>query len=113
MTKTPEQIVADFVKHHKLAERNLHNAYAASLKMAKGVEDGIKAGMVRGLDAKSFIWKHREAVGKIAEAAAFLADLHKDGTAIAQTNGVDLGSLDSVGGVTIPVPEFSVMDGGR
>lgn len=113
MAHTKEEIVASFVKNHAVAERALNTAYKAALKMAKDVEEGIKLGMVSGLDAKSFIWEHREAVGEVAKAAAFLAELHKTGTAIAQSNGVDLGRLESVGGVTIPIPEFTVMDGGR
>lgn len=113
MTRTKEEITAAFVKNHAIAERALNTAYKSALKMAKDVEDGIKLGMVSGLDAKSFIWEHREAPGKIAEASAHLATLHKTGTAIAQSNGVDLGRLETVGGVTIPAPEFTTMDGGR
>lgn len=112
MTRTKEEITAAFVKNHAVAEKALNTAYKAALKMAKDVEEGIAAGMVSGLDAKSFIWEHRAAPGKIAEVAANLATLHKAGTSIAQANGVDLGRIETVGGVTIPIPEFSTMGGG-
>lgn len=112
MARTKEEITASFVKNHAVAERALNTAYKAELNMAKDVEEGIKLGMVAGLEAKSFIWEHRAAPGKVAEAAAYLATLHKTGTAIAQANGVDLGRIETVGGVTIPVPEFSTMGGG-
>lgn len=102
MQKEPEQIVADFVKDHALVDKHLAIAYKAALRMAKNAEEGIKIGMVRQLAAKSFLAGHRAGAGEIAAAAATFADLHIIGTEHAKANGVDLGSLTSVGGVQLP-----------
>ena len=50
---------------------------------------------------KQFLAEHRELPGIITHAAAFAARLHNTGTAIAEDNGVDLGSVTSVGGVML------------
>lgn len=113
MAKTPEDIVASFVANHALVDKHLAAAYRAALKMAKDTEEGIKVGMVSQLDAKSFLARHRAAAGDIAAVAATFSDLHVSGVAIAKANNVDLGTLTTVGGVALPVPEFSTMDGGR
>ncbi len=101
MARTPEQIVEAFVKNHALLDKHLAAAHKVAQKMAKDVEEGIGLGMVRGLEAKSFLAGHRKLPGVVADAALYGSELHKQGTKIAQDNGVDLGSLTTVGGVTI------------
>lgn len=116
MTASSEEmgeIVAKFVTNHKLVDKHLALAYRASLKMAKDAEDGIKGGMIaKGLEAKGFLAKHRELPGLIAHAADFAADLHIAGTDIATANGVDVGTIDNVGGVPFPQPDFHTEGGG-
>lgn len=102
MAKTKEDIVSDFVSNHAIIDKHLAAAYEAGLRMAKQVEVGISAGMVTQLAAKTFLAKHRAAAGRIADVAAEFADLHVTGTEHAKRNGVDLGSLISVGGVALP-----------
>lgn len=110
MPKTPDEIVSAFVADHAIVDKHLAAAYRAALRMAKNVEEGIKAGMLKPLQAKSFLAEHRGAAGKIADVAADFADLHVIGTEHAKANGVDLGSLTSVGGVQLlPQPK----SGGR
>ncbi len=113
MARTPEEIVSAFVTNHALVDKHLAAAYKAALKMAKDVEEGIKAGMSTQIEAKSFLAQHRAAAGSVAEVAAIFAELHRDGTESAKANGVDLGRLTTVGGVALPEPEFTTMDGGR
>lgn len=113
MAKEPSDIVAAFVANHALVDKHLASAYRAAMKMAKDVEEGIKAELVTQLDAKLFLAQHRAAVGEIAKVAALFAELHKTGTEIAKANGVDLGRLTSVGGVQLPEPDFTTMGGGR
>lgn len=110
MARTPEQIVEAFVKNHALLDKHLAAAHKVAQKMAKDVEEGLGLGMVRGLDAKSFLASHRKLPGVVADSALFAAELHKQGTRIAQDNGVDTGSLTSVGGVAIG--GISIMGGG-
>lgn len=112
-TKTPEEIVSDFVSNHAIVDKHLAIAFKAAQRMAEDVEAGIKAGLSTQLEAKSFLAAHRAAAGEIAAVAYNFADLHITGTEIAKRNGVDLGRLTSVGGVQLPEPEVSVMDGGR
>lgn len=109
MAKTPEEIVASFVKNHALADKHLAAAFKAAERMVKDVDEGIRANMVTQLEAKLFQAKHRAAPGLIATAATALAELHIEGTAIAKRNKVDVGKLTSVGGVPLVVTK----DGGR
>lgn len=109
MAKTPEDIVASFVKNHALADKHLAAAFKAAERMAKDVDEGIRANMVTQLEAKLFQAQHRAAPGLIAAAAVALAELHIKGTELAQRNKVDLGKLTSVGGVPLVVTK----DGGR
>lgn len=102
MQKTPEQIVSAFVKDHAIVDKHLAAAYKAALRMARSAEEGIKIGMVKQFEAKSFLAEHRAAAGEIAAVAAVFADLHIIGTEHAKANGVDLGSMTSVGGVQLP-----------
>jgi len=102
MQKTPEEIVSAFVKDHAIVDKHLAAAYKAALRMAKNVDEGIKIGMVTQIAAKQFQSKHRAAAGEIASVAAVFADLHVIGTEHAKANGVDLGSMTSVGGVSLP-----------
>lgn len=111
-TRSPEDIVAAFVKNHALVDKHLAAAYQAALAMAKDTEEGISTGMMSdALDAKDFLATHRELPGLIARSASFAADLHKRGTAIAKANGVDLGSVTTVGGVLFG--GIVIMGGGR
>lgn len=110
MPRTPEQIVEAFVKNHALLDKHIAAAHKIAQKMEKDVEEGLGLGMVRGLEAKSFLAGHRKLPGVVADSALFAAELHKQGTKIAQDNGVDTGSLTSVGGVTIG--GFTTMGGG-
>lgn len=109
----PADIVARFVKNHALVDKHLALAYRAAQAMARDVEDGIKAGMTTQLEAKSFLADHRAAAGDIASVASTFSALHVKGVEIAKANGADLGSLTTVGGVALPVPEFTVFGGGR
>jgi hypothetical protein len=82
--------------------------------MAKIAEEGLKLGMIAdGMEAKDYIWSLRAALGKIADAGKAYAALHPTGTAHAKANGVDLGKITEAGGVKLPQPEFTTMDGGR
>lgn len=110
MARTPEEIVEAFVKNHALLDKHIAAAHKVAQKMTKDVEEGLGLGMVRGLEAKSFLAGHRKLPGVVADAALFAAELHTQGTKIAQDNGVDTGSLTSVGGVTIG--GFTTMGGG-
>ncbi len=113
MAKEPADIVAAFVENHALVDKHLAAAYRAAMKMAKDVEEGIKAGMTTQIEAKLFLAQHRAAAGDIADVAATFAALHSQGSGIAQRNGVDLGRLTTVGGVELPQPEIVIMGGGR
>lgn len=114
MTATPESVVSTCVNCHSLNDRDLAKVYNHQEKMIKAVEDGLELGMIKdGMAAKQFIWGHRAALGKIAEAAKALADLHPLGTAFAKENGVDLGKITNAGGIDLPQPEFTTFDGGR
>lgn len=113
MSRSPEEIVSRFVKNHELVDKHLALAYKAGLAMAKEVEEGLKAGMVAGIPAKTFLAAHRAAAGEIAAVAERYANLHELGYAHAQANGITLGRITRVGGVDLPQPEFTTMDGGR
>lgn len=102
MQKTPEEVVGAFVKDHALVDKHLAAAYKAAIRMAKNVEVGIVMGMVKQLEAKSFLAEHRAAAGEIAAVAETFAELHIIGTGHAKANGVDLGSMSSIGGVSLP-----------
>lgn len=109
MAKTPEEIVANFVRNHALVDKHLAAAFKAAERMVKDTDEGIRANMVTQLEAKLFQAQHRAAPGLIAAAAAAFAELHIKGTELAQRNKVDLGKLTSVGGVPLIVTK----DGGR
>ena len=110
---TPETVVSECVNGHALADKNLAKAYRNQERMLKAVEEGLGLGMIAdGMAAKQFIWGHRVALGKIAEAALALANLHPTGTAFAKANGADLGKITNAGGIDLPQPEFTVMSGG-
>lgn len=113
MAKEPVDIVSACVTSHASIDRHLARAYREGEKMIKAVEEGLKLGMIPdGMAAKDFIWSHRAALGRIAEAGKAYAAIHPTGTAHAQANGVDLGKITEAGGVKLPQPEFTTMGGG-
>lgn len=112
MDKT--QVVSTCVECHAFNDRYLAKVYRRQETQVKAVVEGLKLGMIPdGMDAKIYLWKQRVALGKIAEAALYLAEAHPVGTAHAKANGADLGKITEAGGVKLPQPEFSTMDTGR
>lgn len=112
-TQDPSSIVAQFVENHVQIDKYLTRAHRVAQRMAENVEDGLRAGMLSGIEAKQFLASHRAATGKVAEVAMIFADLHHTGYEIAKANGITLGRITSVGGVDLPQPEFTTFDGGR
>ncbi|TWD58070.1 hypothetical protein FB480_101825 [Agrobacterium vitis] len=109
-----EDVVAQCVESHAAIERYLSKAYNRQNMMIAAVEQGIAAGMIAdGCEAKKFLWAHKAALGKIAEAGLALAELHPVGTQHAKANGADLGRITEVGGITLPQPEMSTFSGTR
>lgn len=109
-----EKVVATCVKSHAMIERHLSEAYSLQEAMVEAIEKGIADGMIAdGAEAKKFLWGHKAALGKIADAGLALADLHPIGTQHAKANGVDLGRITEVGGITLPEPEMSTFSGTR
>jgi len=113
MTKT--EIVTRGVKAQAVIDKNLAGAHRAAVQYAKVIEDAVKGGMFgSGLEAKHMLAQARSLPGKIAEAAALAAELHISGTELAVANDVDLGTVETVGGVTFVRREdgMSTMSGG-
>jgi hypothetical protein len=109
-----EDVVATCVESHAMIERQLSKAYNRQEVMVDAIEKGIASGMIAdGCEAKKFLWGHKVALGKIAEAGLALADLHPIGTQHAKDNGADLGRITEVGGITLPQPEISTFSGTR
>lgn len=112
--KEPSEIVSACVTGHASIDRHLARAYSEGEKMLKAVEDGLELGMIPdGMAAKDFIWSHRAALGKIADAGKAYAAVHPTGTDHAKANGADLGKITEAGGIKLPQPEFEVFGGGR
>lgn len=108
---TKEEVVSDGVDAQALMDRHLTKAIKAAERYGKAIEGAINTEMFSSaLEAKLMLAQARALSGKIAECAAEAARLHISGTALAVANGVDLGSVTTVGGV--PFPGMSTMGGG-
>lgn len=100
---TPEiktAIVERGVKSQALLDKHLASAHKQAKAYEKVIEAGVSNGFFSsGLEAKLHLAKTRMIAGKIAEAAALAAELHIVATQVTTDNGVDLGSVTTVGGV--------------
>lgn len=98
-----KDIVTADAKAHKELDTALTSARKASLKIEELVEEGVKANMVKALEAKLRIHQARQITGMIADVGAASAQMHIDHTAVAVKNKVDAGGLTDVAGVTLPI----------
>lgn len=114
--KTKEDAVDLGVKAQALIDKHLTAARKAANQYADAIETAIETGMFSSrLEAKRMLAEARALPGKIAECAQAAADLHISGTALAVANGVDLGTVATVGGIAWPEPaegEMTTFGGG-
>lgn len=97
-----KDIVSAMSAQHKALDAALTSARKASLAIEGLVEEGVRANMVKGLEAKLRIHQARAITGYIADAGQASAQMHIDHTAVAIKNKVDTGGLIEVAGVTLP-----------
>lgn len=98
-----KDIVSAMSVQHKALDAALTSARKAALEIEGLVEEGVKAGMVKALEAKLRVHQARSITGYIADAGMASAQMHIDHTAVAVKNKVDSGGLIEVSGVTLPV----------
>lgn len=95
-----QDIVERGVKAQALIDKHLAAAHKQAASYAKVIEDAVEDGFfTSGLEAKRMLAEARSLPGKIAECAMLAAILHQSGTQLAIDNDVDLGTVQTVGGV--------------
>lgn len=98
---TIEDIVTAGVTAQASIDKHLARAYQKAEALTRATERGVEEGMVQGIAAKKIIADARSAQGKIAEAAAAFAVLHRAQTDACIEAGADLGTVTTAGGITI------------
>jgi len=98
-----KDIVTAMSAQHKALDTALTAARKAALKIEDLVEEGVKANMVKALEAKLRTHQARAITGYIADVGMASAQMHIDHTKIAVNNKVDAGGLTEVAGVTLPI----------
>jgi hypothetical protein len=94
------EIVEKAAKAHKTLDAALTTARNASKQLERLIEEGVKIGMVQGIEGKILIHEARAVTGAIADAGAKSAHSHASHTLVARKQGIDTGTLDKAAGVT-------------
>lgn len=107
---TPQDVADAGVQAQADLDRRLFKSLESARMNTAVTEAGVAMGMVKPLAGKLLIAKAREIEGALAYAARLAAELHIEQTKVCVENGVDTGTLTTVGGVVLgPQP----LGGGR
>lgn len=82
--------VANTAEKFADAEEAVNKAYNEAIKLAPLMKDAREVGLVGFLQSERAKNDLRNAAGKIAEGLAIIMAVHREGTLVAQEQGVDL-----------------------
>lgn len=99
--ETMQEVAEAGVTAQAQIDKHLTVAHKAAVKNTKVTIAGIQMGMVRALRGKKLLAQCRELEGMIAAAARLAAEIHIEQAKVCEEQGVDTGSLATVGGVTV------------